>query len=406
LPRSTEPSGTSHRPKVLHILESTSAGSARYVADVLNNLSTDRFEIAFAFSMERSDQRFRDDLSKLRARGLRLYEVPMKRSISPAKDLSALRGLTRVVREFRPDVVHAHSSKAGFLGRVATKLARPGAKTLYSPHAIAISLDPKYWYLEKVAGFFTDAIVGVSLSERDQLSAYGLVPQSKLRYVTAAIDFNAFDEYESDRFSVRASLGASMDEILIGSAGRLTLQKDPETFLNAAAILVNAGLPVRFVWSGDGELREQVEAQAKRLGLERHLILTGYVPDLRPILNALDIFVLTSLYESFGYVTCEAMALGKPVVGTDVPGTRELIENGANGWLVNAQNPEALAQHLSSMIRDRALLEKFGRAGKERVKDLYNLPRMISDMERLYADLLGLKPSNSVEGSLIGAMTS
>lgn len=375
------------RPKVLQVLEATGAGTACYVSDLLLNIDTTAFDLSFAYSPIRSDERFLKDLQHIETRGVRVYEIPMQRNIHPLQDARALWDLYRVIKAQKFDIVHGHSSKAGFLARLAAKLADPGIVTVYSPHAISISAHPKYWYLERFAGLLTSAVLGVSRSERDELQTYQLVSRSRLHYATAGIDVAAY----AGSFGggdLRRQIGVPDGTILIGSAGRVTPQKDPATFLKAAAKSLERGLRAHFAWAGGGDLLSASQRLARDLGIEQHVTFLGYRPDLRPFLDALDIFALTSRYESFGYVTCEAMAMGKPVVATNVSGSNELVLHGVTGYLVDVADAQGVAEAFEELAGDGKLRRRMGEAGRARAGKHYDLRRMIRDVEEVYRELL------------------
>ncbi len=374
------------RTKVLHVLEATSAGAARYVADLLLRIDTDEFDVSFAYSPIRSDKRFWRDLNAIAARGIQLFEVPMSRSIDPRADAGAFWKLFRLIGTHRFDVVHGHSSKAGFLARLASKFANPKTVTVYSPHAIAIPVNHSYAHLERFAGLFTDAVLGVSRSERDELDGYHLMRSSKLHFVTAGIDLSRYSP-STDGGAFRRWIGVPEDAILIGSAGRISNQKDPFTFLKAAALLRTWGVPAYFAWAGDGELRERAESLSSCMGIADRMRFIGYCSDLRPFLAAIDIFALTSRYESFGYVTCEAMAMGKPIVATNVSGSNELVADGLTGFLVNPGDAERAARALRDLAQDTLLRRAMGLAGRKRVRERFEVGRMVRQVEDLYREL-------------------
>jgi glycosyltransferase involved in cell wall biosynthesis len=381
------PTRAAPRPKILHLLEATSAGAARYTSDVLLRIDTGAFDVGFAYSPRRADERFWRDLSAIQARGIRTFEIPMSRSIRPLDDAKALWRIYRLVKEHRFDVVHGHSSKAGFLGRLAAKLADSRVLTIYSPHAISISANPAYGPLERMAGYFTDAMLGVSRSERDELEGYKLIPASKLHHVTAGIDIPGFAAYRDDG-EFRRRWRIPEDAVLIGTAGRLAPQKDPLTFVRAAAQLRRDGVPAYFAWAGDGDMRRQAESLAESLGVGSQIRFTGYYPDLRPFLAALDVFALTSRYESFGYVTCEAMAMGKPVVATDVAGSNELVRDGETGFLVPSGGVAECAAALGKLAGDAFLRRAMGQAAQQRAREHYDVRRMVRQVEDVYRKLL------------------
>jgi glycosyltransferase involved in cell wall biosynthesis len=375
------------RPKVLQVLEATGAGTAAYISDLLLNMDLSAFEVSFAFSPIRADERFSNCLQQIARRGIRVYEIPMQRNIRPLEDARALRDLYRLISEQRFDVVHAHSSKAGFLARLAAKLANPAIRTVYSPHAIAISINRKYWYLECFAGLLTNVVLGVSRSEHQELATYEFVPRSKLRYATAGIHLAAYTGSFGGR-ELRERIGIPKDTVLIGSAGRITAQKDPSTFLKAAAEVLKMGVSAHFVWAGDGDLKPSAYRLARNLGIEQNVTLLGYCSDVRPFLDAIDIFCLASRYESFGYVTCEAMAMGKPVVATNVSGSNELVQHGETGYLVKVGDTQGLAVALQRLAFDGELRRRMGGAGRERAQKYYDLRRMVREIEQVYRELL------------------
>jgi glycosyltransferase involved in cell wall biosynthesis len=375
------------RPKLLHVLEATYGGTASYISDLLLNIDTKAFDVSFAYSPIRCRERLKNAVGPMAARGVRIYEIPMQRNISPVEDWRALRELCSLIKRQKFDIVHGHSSKAGFLARVAAKLASPRTVTIYSPHAICLSGNTRYWYLERFASFFTNMVLGVSRTEIDELKTYRFISDAKLRYVTAGIDSAVFvGSFGGTDF--RKQLGVADDVALIGSAGRITAQKDPLTFVKSAAELIRRGTKAHFAWAGDGELKSASEKLAKDLGIDRHVTFLGYCPDIKPFLDALDIFALTSRYESFGYVTCEAMAMGKPIVATNVSGSKELVVHSVTGYVAEVADISGLATALQELARDKELRRSMGAAGKARVTELYDLRRMIRDVEQIYRELL------------------
>jgi glycosyltransferase involved in cell wall biosynthesis len=377
------------RPKVLEVLEATALGTGRYISDLLLNLDTAALDLSLAYSpfRFRSDEPFLRDVQRMMARGVHVYEIPMQRKISPIEDARALSNLYRLIKTQHFDIVHGHSSKAGFLARLAAKLADPRIVTIYSPHAISIPLSPKYWYVERFAGMLTSIMLGVSRSERDQLEGYRLVPLSKLRYVTIGINTAAY-RGSFGGAELRKRIGIPQETILIGSAGRLTAQKDPATFLKAAAVLLQRGVNAHFAWAGYGELESASQELARRLGIEQQVTFLGYCPDIRPFLDAVDIFALASRFESFGYVTCEAMAMGKPVVATNVAGSNELVLPGVTGYLVDVSDAPGFAVALHELADDLKLRHRMGEAGRARAREHYDLQRMTRAIEHLYKDAL------------------
>jgi glycosyltransferase involved in cell wall biosynthesis len=374
------------RWKVLEVVEATSAGVGRHVSDLASTIDLNRFDVSLAWSPRRADERFRDTVEQLRAKGVQTYAIPMSRGLEPITDLRALARLRSLISREQFDLVHVHSSKAGFLGRVAARLARHSALTVYSPNAIAIPLNRIYWYPEKVAGWLTDALIAVSETERQELSGYKLVPPEKLVRVTSGIPIP--ECHAQFKEEIRRGLNLPAEATVIGTVGRVSFQKDPQTFLAAAETVVRINPSVYFLWIGDGEDLEAMRSEAEQRGIAGRVRFIGYRKDAQHLLQGVDIFVLTSRYESFGYVTCEAMAFGKPVVASRVTGSSELVKDGVTGFLVPASDPAAFAAALQRLVDDRDLREAYGSAGRLRVEQYFSLRRMVSETEQLYLNLL------------------
>jgi glycosyltransferase involved in cell wall biosynthesis len=206
--------------------------------------------------------------------------------------------------------------------------------------------------------------------------------------VDSGIDIGACEASVSLRNSTRNDLGVSESDLLISSAGRLSAQKAPANFVRAAAIISQSKPEARFLWIGDGELRGIVEAEAARLGIADQFRVLGYVPDIRPFLNATDIFCLLSEYESFGYVTVEAMAHGLPAVGTRVAGTMDVIEDCVTGFLVEPNDPSTAANRIMSLMDSKELRTSLGGAAVESARRRFDVRRMAAETASVYGHLV------------------
>jgi sugar transferase (PEP-CTERM/EpsH1 system associated) len=179
-------------------------------------------------------------------------------------------------------------------------------------------------------------------------------------------------------------LGFSEDEVLIGTVGTLYWVKDPEALLKAAAIVLGQRDDVRFIWAGGGPLKERLETRAGELGIDGRVHYLGSRDDIPDILSALDIFVLPSLIEGLSYSILEAMAIGLPVVATDVGGNSELVCDGATGFLVPKGDPEALAGSLLRLIPGAPLRARLGREARRRVEEKFSLKNMVQKYQQMY----------------------
>ena len=291
----------------------------------------------------------------------------MQRSIDPRADAAALYRLLVILRRAPYDLVHLHSSKAGFLGRLAARASGRRPAVVYSPHGLAFlgagsaAKNQLFLQLERMAGPLCDRIIAVSPSERDLIVSRGLAPAERVACIPNGVA--APNVPAASRAAVRARLGIPADAPLIGTAARLSPQKDPLLFVAAAAGVVQQHPSAQFVWCGGGELMRQAQAAAAARGIAHACHFIGHRDDAGAVVAALDLFWLTSRYEGLPLAPLEAMALGVPIIATDVPGTRDLLRSGA-GLLVPAGAAGALAAasaRLLAMPERRARLAEAGR---------------------------------------------
>jgi glycosyltransferase involved in cell wall biosynthesis len=171
---------------------------------------------------------------------------------------------------------------------------------------------------------------------------------------------------------------------VVGNIGALVAHKGHRHLVDAAAIVVREVPDARFVILGEGELREALEHQVRHLHLERHVFLPGFRADVLALLKGFDVFVMSSETEGLGTSILDAMACGKPVVGTRAGGIPEVIDDGVTGEVVPAKDPKAMAKAIVGLLRDPERRARMGAAGLERVRDRFTVERMVSGTRRVY----------------------
>jgi glycosyltransferase involved in cell wall biosynthesis len=379
--------------RILHVVEATIAGVRTHVQVVTAGLDQRRFQSVVACPLRREnacgDDQFVNYLTSV---GIPIVPVAMRRSISPRADFAALRRLIGVLQSQRFDVIHLHSSKAGFLGRLAARIAGGSAAVVYSPHGLSFlgsQLPAKrqlYLALERIVGRMCDRIIAVSASERQVIAQNGLISPDRIVQIEngiAPIELPA----GFDRAAMRRGLGQPGDAPLIGTVARLSTQKNPRLFLEAAALVLRDQPAARFVWCGGGELHAMAGAYARELGIEAACSFLGHRNDAHHVLAALDYFWLTSDYEGLPLAPLEAMALGVPIIATDVEGTRDLLASGA-GLLVPHGDAAALATATIRLTRAPERSAALGAAGYTYFRANGTAERMLSALEQLYCQLV------------------
>lgn len=377
--------------RVLQILEATIGGTKRHLLDLCPLLDPARFQITVACPEVRSEPHGDTSfVSDLRAAGIAVEFVPMVRHISPLDDARALWKMIRVMRRGRYDIVHAHSSKAGFIGRQAA-LFDPRARVVYSPHGFyflnfenAFKVAAFKW-VERLTGRSTDILIALSKGEHAAALREKVISPDRLRLVEngiAHLDCLSRDE-------ARARLGIPLDIPVVGTISRFTPQKAPFDIVEAVARLVSARPNLRFLWFGDGELRASVEHEIGRRGLAASFDILGYRDDARSLLPAMDVFVLASRWEGLPYTIMETMDAGVPVVGTDVVGTQDFITTGRNGVLVPVGNPSRLAGAVQDLLTRPDHAAIIAKTAADDLGGRFSRAEMVEKTAAIYTELAG-----------------
>ncbi|MGE5619867.1 MAG: glycosyltransferase family 4 protein [Sphingomonadaceae bacterium] len=386
-------SPTSRPIRVLEVMEATIGGTKRHLLAMVRGLDRSLFQVEVAAPRVRSEAF--DDISfsdEVREAGIRQHFVPMHREISPASDLSCFLQLLALIARGRYDVVHTHSSKAGFLGRFAARLA--GVKAVvHTPHGFYFLNQrggPKrgfYLNLERVAGRVTDRMIALSPTEMAEAVENGVVPPEKVVLIENGIQIPRFSDPDHlARLREKLAPGARH---VVGTVARFTPQKGPFDFVRMASSLVRALPDVQILWCGDGELRAQVEELARELQVDGHLHFLGYRTDVMDVIQVLDAFVLTSHWEGLPYTILDAMALEKPVVATAAVGTRDIVQDGATGLLTPVGDPEAAARAVVRVLSNPIEARAMGAAGRQLILRRFSQEAMVKRTGQLYLDLVG-----------------
>lgn len=322
----------------------------------------------------------------------------LHRSIRPWQDWRAYQALLAMLREIKPDVVHTHSSKAGILGRAAAaKLGIPAVHTIHGA-SFHFGQNPLayevYCWAEKWAARRCHKFISVCDAMTDQYVEAGVAAREKFITIYSGMEVEPFLSPPRPRDVVRRELGLTDNDVVIGKIARLFHLKGHEFVIAAAPSIVRECPNAKFLFVGDGLLREQFQREIEALGLTRHFIFTGLVPPDRvpELIHAMDIVVHTSLWEGLARVLPQGLIAGKPVVSYDVDGAREVVVSGETGYLLPPQSVEDLAHALTILAADPGLRESFGKTGRERFTDQFRHQTMTRRIREVYAAVLGRSP--------------
>jgi glycosyltransferase involved in cell wall biosynthesis len=310
-------------------------------------------------------------------------------SLEMRKGLADPRGWIRFHRWLwreRPDVLHAHLPHAAWLCRWS-RLAAPVPVVIDTLHSSCTGKRGRHIGYA-CSRWLPDHVTAVSRATAVSHVAAGMVREEQLSILGNGIEVEAWEPNVHARRAARRMLGLT-DEFLWLAVGRLEAVKDYPTLLRAMAY---APEKARLLILGTGPLEMELTALARKLGLERRVCLLGFEPNVMRWMQAADGLVLTSRYEGLPMVLLEAGACGAPAVATDVPGTREVIVDGVNGWLARAGDPRSLCEAMAGLM-SMPLEERYamGECARRRVVEEFGLESVLNHWERLYESLLDRK---------------
>lgn len=367
-----------------------------FIAPVLRFLSGRGYEAAVACSQESAaDGPVSSGTRDIE--GCRVFAVSIPRAIRPLQDLLAIRQLCRVIREFKPDVIHTQTSKAGIVGRLAARLAGVPV-IIHTAHAFpfhAYLPKPVQWAyirIERWVAGWTDLIMVDTESVRMNGLQHRVVPDaSRIVTVPMGVDLTRFSPSRGGPGTLRAALGLAPQALVVGTVARLVPDKGLHCFLRMAAVVRAARADVKFLIVGEGPLRQSLEQMAESIGIGPEVVFAGHRTDIPELMEVMDLFVLPTRREGFGVVFAEAMAMGKATVGSEIGPIAEVLEDGVTGYLAPADNPEAFAARTLELLNDTAKRRTFGEAGRRRVEQLFSQSRMCGLIEGHYRRLLAQK---------------
>jgi len=324
----------------------------------------------------------------------------MRRAINPRQDWKSYRKLTELIREPRPDVVHTHSSKAGIIGRWAAHRAR-APFVVHTIHGLAFTastssiLNNVYKMLERKTAPITDRIICVADAMREQSLAANIGRREQYVTVYSGMETSPFLNPPVPREQIRQELGFGDGDVVIGTVARLFYLKGHDDLLEIAPRLAPK---VKFLWVGDGLLREQFESQIAAMRLADGFVLTGLVSTekIPQLTAAMDILVHPSRREGLARALPQAALAGKPVVTYDIDGNREALIEGETGFAVPAFDRAKLAEKVELLAGDAALRGKMGARGREFALSRFDVDVMIQGLEEVYqhGKLSGDRPAS------------
>lgn len=367
--------------RILHISSARAfGGGERHLVDLVQALAQRGHDVHVAL---RPNSSLQEKLSALPAQNL------ITLGLRNALDLQSARQLSRIVRERKIEIVHAHMARDYPLAAMATR-RNPSARLIITRHVLFPLKKIHALTLSRVA-----RVIAVSEAVANTLTARKIFPAEKVRIVPNGIDVARFDaaRHDSNRAELCSKLQIPPQRLLIGTIGEINQLKGHEEFARAAALIAARFAETSFIIAGAdtspaGAHRAALERLADDLNLRGRVHLTGWLNDVAPLLGALDVFVSASRTESFGLAIVEAMASGAAVVATATAGALSIIEDDVTGHLVPVGDVEALAANVIRLLSDKDERSRMSTRAREVVRERFSLERMVTATEQIYFEAL------------------
>ncbi|WP_313377231.1 glycosyltransferase [Chishuiella sp.] len=349
--------------KLLHISETFVSGVYTYIKQICNYLeNNDDFEVHIIYSADREETKI-DHIPKDFSHNIILHEISMKREISPKNDFISIFNIRKEIKKINPDIIHLHSSKAGILGRIASYGLK--SKVFYTPHGFSFLREDitkgkqnLFYFIEKYTQVFLPVQI-VACGDQEYRISKKIDKNSKV--ILNGVNLNLFCNFNYEH--------AINKPLVIGTSGRISIQKNPKLFNNIAK-----EFPLlKFCWIGDGDLKSDL--------IEPNIYITGWknYDEGIELLKTFDIFISTSLWEGLPFNILEAMALKKPIISNNIEGNLITVEQGVNGYLCNT-----IEEFKNSIELTSKKISEMGDASYKRVSELFNQEKNIKELINLY----------------------
>lgn len=295
--------------------------------------------------------------------------------------------LAWLMRKQHTQIVHTHLWASNVIGGLSAVLARI-PEIITTLHHTTEKRSRAELVTEKMISCFTAKTIAVSKYVKSSFADKANINPSKIDVIYNNIDLDNFVVNNAALIKKKQALGITDDSVVIGTVANLSSIKGHRYLIRAIPLVLKEYSSVKFIFVGRGHLRDILEKQAKGTGVFNSILFLGVRNDISELTSLFDLVVLPSLSEGLGVVLLEAMAMKKAIVATQAGGIPEVVSNGITGILVPPADSGSLAQAIIKLLKNKELRDKMGQKGYERVKESFNYPRMIKELEAMYDGLI------------------
>jgi len=330
---------------------------------------------------------------KIEQEGFRVYTIPFSRNPLSYRNIKAIVKLYKIMKENHYVMIHTHTPVASFLGRIIAKVVGIPhiVYTAHGFHFHELGNPIKnfiYFRLEKLAGRFTDVLITINKDDYKVAVERNMVPNGKVVYIKGVgVDTERFDSEKVSLDGVDASLANSLGGIFI-SVGRLEREKHFDHLLKAFLLVKQKRSDFKLLIMGDGAEGDYLKNLSIALNLQNNIEFLGYIKGVEKFLKVSNVFVFASSREGLPVSLMEAMAMEKPIVAYNIRGVRDLVEDGANGFLVKFGDIDTLAERILYLMENPDIAKEMGKRGREKIEREFSLNVILPQMIALYREIL------------------
>lgn len=364
--------------RILHVAQAA-GGVDRYIRMLLKYLDKEKFENVLVCSQDFHEEDYRGLIDSFE-------QVEMTRAIG-GNDLKTIREVRALIKKYNPDIVYAHSSKAGAIARVADIGLKN--RCVYNPHGWAFNMRCSakkkaiYTMIEKIAALFCDKIICISDAEKQSALDKEICKEDKLQVIFNGVDIEAYENGAHGAVK-RQDLNIPEDAFVVGMVGRISQQKAPDVFIKMAKQVKDEVPNPHFIIVGNGNQEDEIRKYANDNGFSDSLHITGWVDDPMSYVELFDVACLLSRWEGFGLALPEYMMAGKPIVASRVDAIPNIIRDGENGLLVEVDDDTGASNAVLRIYQEDGLKDKLVTHGFEDVHNRFNTRRVSEEHRKLF----------------------
>lgn len=367
--------------KKIMLVAQSAGGVERYIKMLLKYIDKTKFECILVCSYDYKKENYNGLVDNI-------INVDMYREIKPLADIKSIIQIRNIIKKYKPDIVYMHSSKAGAIGRIANL----GIKNtvLYNPHGWAFCMKCSkikkiiYRNIERVLAMSTDEIIAISQCEKKRALDNKICNDNKIEVILNGIDIEVYDKKNTELSLNEIDLKIPKDRYIIGLVGRICDNKAPEIFIEAAKIIKKSIPQAFFILVGDGPQKEEIIKLIKKYSLCDSVLITGWIEEPLKYIDIFNQGMLLTRWEGFGLVLAEYMISNVPIIATNVDSIPEIIENKKNGFLVDIDDINAIAEASLDIYYDKEIAADMTKRSNKKVREQFDVKRTVFEHERLF----------------------